>query len=66
MLVVAELHCELNDAPDPDGDQTDTTNASHNLLQIGNIMGALLQQTDGQVVIDATGKPAHADLGALS
>ena len=43
-----KLHRKLNDAPDPDGDQTDTTNARHDLLQVGNVVGALLRQTHNQ------------------
>ena len=41
VLVVAELHPKLNDAPHPNCDQADTTNTCHNLLQVGNVVCAL-------------------------
>ncbi len=44
MVVVSKLDRKLNDAPDPDGDQADTTNAGHDLLQVGNVVGALSHQ----------------------
>lgn len=38
--IVAKLHGELNDTPDADGDQASASNARHDLLQVGNIVGA--------------------------
>ena len=48
MVVMPELDRKLNDAPDPDGDQADTANAGHNLLKVGNVVGALLHQAHDQ------------------
>jgi hypothetical protein len=41
VAVVAELDAQLDHAPDTDGDQADTTNAGHDLLQVGNVVCAL-------------------------
>lgn len=40
VTVVAKLHGELDDTPDADGDQAGASNAGHNLLQVGNVVGA--------------------------
>lgn len=40
VLVVAELDGELDDTPDADGDQAGASNARHDLLQVGHVVGA--------------------------
>ena len=40
MVVVAELDGELDDDPDEDGDQAGASDARHDLLQVGHVVGA--------------------------
>lgn len=39
MSVVTKLYSQLNDDPDPNRDQAGASNLSHNLLQVGYIVG---------------------------
>ena len=41
VAVVAELHRQLDDAPDADGDEAHAADARHDLLQVGHIVRAL-------------------------
>jgi hypothetical protein len=38
---VAELHRQLDDAPDADGDEAHAADARHDLLQVGHVVRAL-------------------------
>lgn len=40
---MAKLDCKLNDHPDPDGDQTASSNLGHDLLQISHVVGGANQ-----------------------
>lgn len=40
VLVVAKLHGELDDTPNADGDQAGASDAGHDFLQIGDVVGA--------------------------
>jgi len=41
VLVVAELHGHLDDAPHADGDEAHASDAGHDLLQVGHVVRAL-------------------------
>lgn len=40
VVVVAELDRQLDDAPDADGDEAGSSNAGHDLLQVGHVVCA--------------------------
>ena len=40
MVVGAELDGQLDDTPDADGDEAGASDASHDLLQVGHVVGA--------------------------
>ena len=44
VAVVAELHRQLDDAPDADGDEAHAADARHDLLQVGHVVCALQQE----------------------
>jgi hypothetical protein len=41
VAVVAELHRQLDDAPDADGDEAHAADTRHDLLQVGHVVRAL-------------------------
>ena len=40
VAVAAKLHGQLDDAPDADGDEAGASDAGHDLLQVGYVVGA--------------------------